>query len=136
MKVEHLDLGDNAISVYPTGSRVICSPAPTDTDEDFVVLLNQKLEVFEFVELMSDKGYECDGGEVYDILCELEDECGWASFRSEDGKTNYIVTYNEAFYNRFVFATDVAKSMNLLVKEDRKKLFQYILYEAQMDKEF
>lgn len=134
MKVEHEVLGKNAHAITPTGSRVICKPAPTDTDQDYVVHLNHKMEVFEFLEFMENQGFECDGGEVYDTMCELEQENGWASFRKDD--VNYIVTYNEAFYNRFVIATDIAKAMNLLVKEDRKRLFQFILYEANMDKEF
>lgn len=118
--------------VVATGSRVICNPAPTDTDQDYVVLLkgNDELAV---VEAFQDAGYDQDGEETYDVLCELA-AGGWTSFRK--GDVNYIVTFDEGFFNRFVLATNIGKVQNLLKKEDRVKLFKYILYEADLEKEF
>ena len=34
----HPDVSDFAEVIARTGSRVICNPAPTDTDDDYVVL--------------------------------------------------------------------------------------------------
>ncbi len=122
-----------AISIFPTGSRVICNPAPTDTDEDFVVLLKPSWKEEDVVDHLEYEGFDSDGDETYDILCDLGSG-GWASYSRES--VNYIITFSEEFYDRFVFATRVAKALNLLKKEDRKKLFQFILYKSDYDKDF
>lgn len=128
----HEDILHLIDKITPTGSRVICNPAPTDTDQDFVVLLKPADEL-EVVEDFQNAEYDQDGDETYDILYELGSG-GWASFRK--GDLNYIVTFDEGFYNRFVMATDIAKDLNLLNKPDRVTLFKYILYKADLEKEF
>jgi hypothetical protein len=125
--VMHEDIKQYVAKIIPSGSRVICNPAPVDTDEDFVVLI-QCREAIDFVEHMQSLGYSQDGCETYDILVELEEQGGWASFKKDT--TNYIVTMDEKFFDKWVLATNIAKRLNLLNKEDRVKLFQFILYET------
>lgn len=100
-----------------TGSRYICNPAPTDTDEDWIAL---------------DKGRG------------LERALIWAGFEMNTDPTlyeampyfrafrlaefNVVLTKERSFYDRFVAATELAKVRNLLAKEDRIALFQSILY--------
>ena len=114
-----IELLENVIiKKWPTGSRYICNPPVTDTDNDTVALV--------------EKGYE---------NCFMS--CGWSSsctdveydteglFRSwRNGDENYIVTTDEEFYNRFVKATELAKKLNLLNRSDRVLLFQSILYDT------
>ena len=119
------DLKEMAACVLATGSRVICNPAPTDTDEDFALYISESAEWI--MEVADDLGYERDGGEAYDSLLELDDG-GFVSFRK--GNVNYIVTTSQDLWDRFEIATGAAKALNLVNKEDRIKLFQYILYEA------
>lgn len=120
-----MNIEDMFEKVSATGSRVICNPPPTDTDQDYVVLLKPNLDELEVVENFQDAGFDQDGDETYDILCELSSG-GWASFRKDD--INYIITYDEEFYNNFVTATDTAKALNLINKKDRVSLFKTLLY--------
>jgi len=131
--MEHPDLGQYALKIIPSGSRTTCNPAPTDTDEDFVVLIKSTHGAFDFIEHMEGKGYTTDGDESYDIMVDLEEDAGWASFKK--GTTNYIVTMDEDLFGKWVLATNIAKRLNLLKKEDRVKLFQYVLYEAKVSVE-
>lgn len=42
--------------------------------------------------------------------------------------TNLIFTSSSKFYNRFVAANTLAINLGLIKKEDRVRLFQYVLY--------
>jgi hypothetical protein len=110
----------------PVGSRVTCMPAPTDTDDDYLVLVSP-YEHAAFVEgLCLHQGYklggsrpEADGGNPFEGL----------TFESyTKGETNLIVTRCPVFYERFMCATRAAKQLNILDKRERISLFQDVLY--------
>lgn len=125
-------IGAAVIKAMLCGSRVTCVPAPTDTDQDVIVLVRDINDTAkdskhpkhykEYVKsievpLMS-AGYVCGGsGEGDD---EFE---SWTK-----GEVNLILTADPNFYARFVAATTVARRLNILDKEDRKALFRSVLY--------
>lgn len=109
-------LDKKSIAWAATGSRYICRPAPTDTDEDYIALMvkgmEKSLTLAGFVQNTNE--------ERYDAMPDF-----WA-FRL--GEFNVIVTFDEGFYRRFCEATETAKARNLLQKSDRIALFQKVLY--------
>lgn len=109
-------LGRQLRQAAPTGSRVICNPPPTDTDEDIVVLVRNTTVA---CQQLLDAGFDATVNDDYDID-------GFVSLRR--GALNLIVTKDESFYSAFVAATHVAQKLNLLNKADRVSLFQAVLY--------
>jgi len=105
--------------VVPVGSQVTCYPPPLNSDVDYLVLADsrQKDELFGL-------GFELDGRQQF---YEGMSEGGFLSYRN--GEVNLIVTSDEKFFNKFLKATEEAKRLNLLHKEDRIKLFQRVLYD-------
>ena len=104
---------ETVLRSYPTGSRYICNPPPMDTDNDTVYLVN---------------GYYNWG---LSLLKDGWEQCGEYQFGGQftafrKGVENYIVTEDEQFFERYVCATEAAKALNLLDKEDRIKLFQAV----------
>lgn len=106
---------------YKTGSRVICDPAPEDTDEDWVIYPENYQHYVD--DLLS------DGWETYNNVNYVGEL--FTSLRK--GDLNYIVVSTGEMYNKFVLATKVAKRLNLLKKEERILLFQAILYNKYED---
>lgn len=99
---------------YPTGSRAICNPAPKDTDNDTVILVNG---FYDWAQLLIEDGWED---------CGKYDKGGdFRAFRK--GEENYICTENEKFFLNYVKATDAARALNLLKKEDRISVFQAVM---------
>lgn len=108
-----MEFKDTVFKSYPTGSRYICNPPPTDTDNDTIFLVNGYYDYEEF--LLNDGWEPCgDGYPDGDFL----------AFRK--GEENYIVTEDEELFLSYVKATEGAKALNLLNKEDRIKLFQAV----------
>lgn len=109
-----------------TGSRVICKPPPTDTDDDYC-LLTSNMDIFEAWALgegyarttpEEDHGYGSDeDGESLRFRCYRKDEI------------NLIVMGDEEFYGRWWTATKAAQMFNLTNKAKRIALFQGILYD-------
>lgn len=95
---------------HPTGSRYICNPAPTDTDNDTVFLVNG---FYDWREMLINAGWEQCGH--YEFAGRFE------AFRK--GEENWIITEDEDFFHRYIFATEGARALNLLNKDDRIKLF-------------
>ena len=96
------------------GSRVICRPAPTNTDDDYVVL----------VRCVS----ACEIADTWNCHATFDDypQGDFVSFRK--GAVNAILTQSAGFYERFCLATTVARHFNLREKRDRITLFRAILY--------
>lgn len=117
-------LKDFWIDAAPTGSRVICNPPVTDTDEDWVLLVEKwRMQKFE-------KALETYDDEA---VFESEDYGGLKHFESirlnlPTGELNLIVTHDREFFDKFVAATSVAKRLNLLKRDDRVALFSAVLY--------
>ena len=110
--------GRDALGLEPMGSRVTCDPAPTGTDEDWLMLVRGDPQP-----RMAALGMDQDGSpEFYTGT----DAGGFRSWRS--GDLNVVTTRDEEFFNRFMTATHLARRFNLLVKADRIALFQAVLY--------
>jgi hypothetical protein len=108
----------------PTGSKYICNPPVEDTDEDWIVLVDNLNTTYEHLDR---EGFVIggsfwvdgkDGGNTNNNY--------WWSFKKDN--LNLIVTDCETFFNDFVLATYVSKKLNLLSKPDRITVFQAILY--------
>lgn len=106
------------ISKWPTGSRYICNPPPTDTDNDTVVLVKS---LHESAGELTRDGWTIDGNYGPDEE--------WISLKKEiDGvKENYIMMQNLERYGKWVTATELAKKLNLLEKTDRIAVFDVIV---------
>jgi hypothetical protein len=105
------------------GSRITCSPPPTSTDQDVLVLVKPEA-IDELWEELFQIGFELDGSDPGDVTLESDNE--FQSF--SHGELNLIITASETFYSRFMAATSVAKHLNLMDKCDRVALFQAVLY--------
>lgn len=106
--------------IKAVGSRVTCNPAPTDTDEDWLIF-SEHIEMF--IGDCIERGF-VDEGNYAD-----------SNFRSlRQGPNNLIVTDRKEFYDRFVLATHVCKTLNVLDKQDRIVVFQAILYQKEYGK--
>ena len=106
---------------FPTGSSYICNPPVTNTDVDEMFLVDDLQEVsFQLTGLGWTK-------------CGLEEETyqdkpsHWAAYRKEN--MNALLTTDLKYFMNFFKATEEAKHLNLLNKEDRVALFQKILGE-------
>lgn len=107
------------IAIHPTGSRYICDPPVTNTDEDFIVLAT---DVNSLLGSLHADGWT--GGETY----RHQIPTGETSFVSaRRGELNYIITEDEDFYDRFVTATMLAKNFNLKEKWQRIQAFHAVL---------
>jgi hypothetical protein len=121
------DIKSACLRFEPVGSRVTCSPAPMDTDEDFLALVAPEVFVG-FEQMLYLRGFQFGGSRIHAGGCLVGDESSFQSYTL--GQTNMIVTASEAFFNRFMAATSIAKRLNLLDKFDRIALFQAVLYGA------
>lgn len=101
------------------GSRVICDPAPTDTDEDWLVWTFG--EPLDFA--LQEQGFIREGGPDFYTG---NDNGAFRSWRR--GELNLIVTPERKFFELFETATHLARRFNLLEKQDRIALFQAVLY--------
>lgn len=106
------------MTFQPTGSRYICNPAPTDTDEDFICWVTPAA----YDALVGFGFKQCGSPEFYTG----NDNGGFRSWRR--GAVNLITTESVEFYTRFTGATEIAKRLNILEKADRIALFQVTLY--------
>lgn len=104
--------------VEPVGSRITCSPAPTTTDEDWLMLTDSNpAGVLKSLGFVQDRGPRFYTG---------NDDGSFRSWRR--GEMNIITTPYGQFYERFLTATHLATRFNLLDKQDRIALFQAVLY--------
>lgn len=104
------------IAWEPTGSRYTCDPPVKYTDEDYIILVENFVDVSQYDLLKL--GFKRDAAEQYE-------NTKFSSYRK--GHLNYIVTDDKEFYSRFCLATKVAKELNLKKKRSRISLFNAIL---------
>jgi hypothetical protein len=110
-----VDLGNLGMPFMRTGSREICSPAPMDTDADFVVL-----------DLRGSGNFESNG---FKMTAEPENygfEAPFITYRR--GEVNLIVVDGWPQFKAWKAATAAAKQMNIKDKQKRIALFQGVLY--------
>lgn len=119
------------LSVTPVGSRVSCCPPPTDTDEDFLVLVQPATLDCVIDDLIS-RNCELGGSRIKERsregLAPDVAEDGFVSMRK--GNQNYLLTECVNLHGDFMLATSVCTKLNLLKKDDRILVFQAILYGA------
>ena len=128
--------------MQPVGSRVTCNPAPTDTDEDYLLYLGHEYGTVDGVPMMVVKdadirlmevelylkgsGWEMGGSIPNEVRYDVNPSEKFCSWTLEE--LNLIITTSDEFFRRFLAATAVAKEFNLMEKADRIKLFQAVLY--------
>lgn len=103
---------------FPSGSRVICNPPPTDTDEDWAVYFSSHQSRQAFIKVLLEDGFVHDGKNYEN------DTTSFASYRKDE--LNLILFTNAQEYSRYKLATKAATALNLLNKDDRIALFQII----------
>ena len=123
-------LFERALSVigwFASGSRVICDPAPTDTDEDYVLFtldpkaLRIQLEALGYTYSNKDvEKYKLGKTDPFYMYNQFD------AYRHPDNDHNLIVLNKEPDYTRWKVATLVAKELNLTDKKDRIMLFRAI----------
>lgn len=110
--------------IVPVGSRVTCFPPPTDTDEDFLVLVKDK---YTAERTLIDFGFEHpQTKEEKEAYMKLGETSEWSFTSLRLGNVNYIVTESPFFFERFLTASHIAKALNLTRKEDRIMVFEAI----------
>lgn len=107
------------------GSRVTCNPPPLNTDQD-VLLLIWPSNLQNFERKLLEDGFVQEDSNPTEMNASIDKESVFHSYRK--GDMNYIVTTDEAFYQRFSTATELARKYNLMEKPDRIQLFQAVLY--------
>jgi hypothetical protein len=110
--------------VVPVGSRVTCNPPPTDTDEDYLVLVSDRRQA---VEALKHLGFEpsLDPQKLEDYE-RMNMTAQWEFTSLWFGDVNYIVTESHFFFERFLTATHICKALNLLDKKDRIMVFEAV----------
>lgn len=111
--------------VTPCGSRVTCDPAPTDTDEDYLLSVHgiKKQNLSNVVVFLESNGFinESDSEHYQD-----QAESTFVSMRRDE--VNLIISTCPDFVKSHKLATAVCKELNLMDKHDRIVLFQAFLY--------
>ena len=107
---------------FPTGSSYICNPPVTNTDVDEMFLVDDLQEVNFQLTGLGWKKCDLDDDEKYS-----DKPSHWAAYRKENMKA--LLTTNLKYFMDFFKATEEAKHLNLLNREDRVALFQKILGE-------
>ena len=123
-----LEVLESGTIIVPVGSRVTCSPPPTDTDEDFLLLVDNLFEsVGKLKEIGFTTGMTPEQEKEYEALARVS----MSSFKSlRFGDVNYIVTQSYFFFERFLTATHICKKLNLLDKSDRIMVFNAVFGES------
>ena len=119
--------------ITAVGSRVTCNPPPTDTDQDWLVLVEEK-DFDQFAKSLMQSGWEVGGSLIPNDANYLPPNMRFNSFTM--GVDNIIATASAEFHDRFLSASATAKLLNLLKKEDRIALFQSVLYATIHDPAF
>jgi len=89
------------------------------------MFLTDDKKIFE-QELTEDSWYACGEDDYVGIVGDV-----WSAWKK--GKLNYLVTDNQEYYDQFFAATKDAIEQNLLVKDDRIKLFNKYLAKFKKD---
>lgn len=123
-----LDFLKNACLQFElVGSRITCDPAPTDTDQDVLVLTTPALWNARLAPALSNLVFQKGGSDCGDAAGYLGAvPMSFQSFVRDD--LNLIVTFDRDFYRRFLAATSLCKWLNLLEKPHRIRVFQTVLY--------
>ena len=119
--------------ITAVGSRVTCNPPPMDTDQDWLVLVDDQ-NFDQFASALVQQGWKVGGSLIPNDANYLPPSQRFNSFTL--GVDNVIATASQEFHDRFLSASATAKHLNLLKKEDRIALFQSVLYATVCDPVF
>lgn len=112
----------HAIEWRLCGSRVTCSPAPENTDADYLVVIpDDNCLAADAAAELSNAGFQWEGKEHYQQATNT-----FMSWRK--GDVNLIVTRSRGFASRHGVATAICKKLNLMSKPDRIMVFKAVLY--------
>lgn len=114
------ELKDVVQDAFAGGSRIICEPAPMDTDLDIVVLIDSPKAVVELVGM----GYLYHHESQVAYVGQKDPDDAFVSLRK--GEVNLIVVWSRTGFERWRLYTEAATRLNLLNKSDRVKLAQVI----------
>jgi hypothetical protein len=119
---------DSGTIIVPVGSRVTCSPPPMDTDEDFLLLVDDiQISVKNLKEMGFSSGMTPEQEAEYEGLQRVSG----SRFKSlRFGVTNYIITDSHFFFERFLTATHICKTLNLMEKSQRIMVFNGVFGEG------
>lgn len=106
-------------SIKPVGSRVTCSQYSDEADYDHLVLC-EKLD--HAVTIFQREGFATNSSLEIKYVRMPE----FVSMRR--GMLNLLITEEQQFFDKFMLATHVAKTLDILDKQHRICLFQAILY--------
>lgn len=135
-----------AVSFLHTGSRVICTPAPKGSDDDWLVKVDPE-RVDKYEAMLAATGFNRGGSFYYDKhklqsllefppfeksdtekeLKELRERC-FHSWKRDD--LNVIVTISPEYFANFVKATSLARMLNIQDKPRRIMLFECVCYDV------
>ena len=127
-----LEVMESGTIIVPVGSRVTCSPPPTDTDEDYLLLV---ADMDDAVSRLIDVGFSTNmtPDQERDYI-ELQRATN-SRFRSVRlGDLNYIVTESAFFFDRFLTATHICKTMNVMDKQHRILIFHGVFGDSYLNK--
>lgn len=106
------------------GSTYTCSPAPTNTDVDFVCLAKDNEVFLDFYDKLLKHGWKFD--------LTYDDSFFTSVKKSINGvKYNYIITDNEKWFVAFLRARELCKELNLMDKQQRIKVHHAFLEEVE-----
>lgn len=113
---------DGVYNGFHGGSRVMCRPAPTDTDDDYVLLLHGDLDMINLGFKLADDGWRLGGsGAIHNH--------GVNVFQSwKKGELNVIITHNLEWFSKMRTATKVCAVLNEMDKARRIMIFQAVVY--------
>ena len=106
------------LKIEPTGSNYICNPQVTDTDKDYLILPVEG-EFDNLIVSLQDDDWKSDG---------TYKDSNFISLKKRLGGTliNLIIIRSEVEFDAYVYATKIAKELNLREKDDRIKLFEIV----------
>lgn len=109
-------MSDHPIIAYnKTGSRYICNPPVTNTDEDYILLVVTDPSICDW---FTNQKFVASVNDAYTHM----KKDGFISYRRDH--INLIATNSRNFYDNFVKATELAKEFNLTDKKHRIMLFE------------
>jgi hypothetical protein len=111
--------------VEPMGSRVVCNPAPTNTDADYILLV-KPTDCSTVLRVMDDNGWVSGGSLIIPDGETISLKHKFKSFRF--GEVNAVITNSKEYFDKCMLATAVSKHLNLLQKDDRIVVFHAIVF--------
>lgn len=103
------------LKIEPTGSNYVCNPRVTDTDKDYLILPVEG-EFDNLIVSLQDDDWKAPRG---------YEDSNFISLKKRLGGTliNLIIIRSEVEFDAYVYATKIAKELNLREKDDRINLF-------------